>query len=94
MTRITIDSSDWIYRYPYYREPKTTDDVGIFFKEETGTVDCGWEQWKYRGSRLRYEYKCPYCGYINVRYEQAARLVCEKCGRSFYLWLDLIKRGD
>lgn len=64
-----------------YREPRTTDDIGIFFKEET--AEWQWDKWKYRGSRLRYEYKCPYCGYINVRYEETARVVCEKCGRSF-----------
>ena len=33
--------------------------------------------------RVRYEYKCPYCGYINVRYEKCGRIVCNRCGREF-----------
>jgi len=32
---------------------------------------------------MRYEYKCPYCGYINVRTHRTARVVCSRCGRAF-----------
>jgi ribosomal protein L37AE/L43A len=32
---------------------------------------------------MKYEYKCPFCGYINVRYEECGRVVCLKCGRGF-----------
>jgi len=34
-------------------------------------------------NRTRYEYKCPYCGHINVRYEECARVVCDHCGKEF-----------
>lgn len=34
--------------------------------------------------RRRYEYKCPYCGYVNIRYCECERIVCDKCGKSFY----------
>ena len=34
----------------------------------------------------RYEYKCPFCGHVNVRYEHTVKLVCDNCGRSFYGW--------
>ena len=32
----------------------------------------------------RYEYKCPHCGHVNVRYERCGRVVCSNCGESFY----------
>ena len=32
---------------------------------------------------IRYEYRCPYCGHVNVRYEPCARIVCDRCGASF-----------
>ncbi len=32
---------------------------------------------------VRYEYRCPYCNHINVRYERTGRIVCSKCGRGF-----------
>jgi hypothetical protein len=25
---------------------------------------------------MKYEYKCPFCGYINVRYEERGRVIC------------------
>jgi len=31
----------------------------------------------------RYEYKCPHCGKVNIRYEECARIVCDKCGKEF-----------
>jgi len=31
----------------------------------------------------RYEYKCPHCGEVNIRYEECARIVCDKCGKEF-----------
>jgi len=33
--------------------------------------------------RVRYEYKCPHCGHVNIRYEKCARIVCDKCKREF-----------
>ena len=30
-----------------------------------------------------WEYKCPRCGHINVRYERMGRIVCSKCGGGF-----------
>ena len=35
--------------------------------------------------KRRYEYKCPYCGHVNVRYEPCVRVVCDRCGRAFYV---------
>jgi ribosomal protein S27AE len=32
----------------------------------------------------RYEYKCPYCGKLNIRLFKTARVVCGYCGRAFY----------
>lgn len=34
-------------------------------------------------SLVRYEYKCPHCGHINIKYEQYARIICRKCGKPF-----------
>ncbi len=31
----------------------------------------------------RFEYLCPYCRHVNVRYERCGRIVCSKCGRGF-----------
>ncbi|MCD6131317.1 MAG: hypothetical protein J7J61_04340 [Candidatus Hydrothermae bacterium] len=31
-----------------------------------------------------YEYKCPVCGHINRRDVRTGRVVCDKCGESFY----------
>jgi len=31
-----------------------------------------------------YEYKCPVCGHINRRDMVMGRVVCDKCGESFY----------
>ena len=31
----------------------------------------------------RYEYRCPWCKHLNVRYERMGRIVCSKCGRGF-----------
>jgi len=39
--------------------------------------------WERERIRIRYEYKCPYCGRVNVRYEPCARIVCDFCGKSF-----------
>ena len=53
----------------------------------------GWAQRSVVGSppwpglkpeRRRYEYLCPYCGYINIRYEPCVRIVCDRCKRAFY----------
>jgi len=33
--------------------------------------------------RVRYEYKCPYCGCRNVRYEKCRRIVCDFCKKEF-----------
>ena len=33
--------------------------------------------------RVRYEYKCPHCGHVNVRYEKCGRIVCDLCGKEF-----------
>jgi len=33
--------------------------------------------------RVRYEYKCPYCGCRNVRYEECRRIVCDFCRKEF-----------
>jgi len=35
---------------------------------------------------VRYEYKCPYCGRINIRYIKTRRIVCIGCGRPFYCY--------
>jgi DNA-directed RNA polymerase subunit RPC12/RpoP len=35
-------------------------------------------------SSARYEYKCPYCGKLNIRLYKTARVVCGYCGRAFY----------
>ena len=32
---------------------------------------------------LKYEYRCPYCGYVNERNEPTARIVCTRCKRVF-----------
>ena len=40
---------------------------------------------KLEPTRRRYEYKCPYCGHINVRHEPCVRVVCDRCGRAFYV---------
>jgi len=37
-------------------------------------------------ARKRYEYKCPWCGKVNVRYEETQRLICDRCGKTFYPW--------
>ena len=34
-------------------------------------------------NRTRYEYKCPYCGCTNIRYEECARVVCDYCKKEF-----------
>ena len=34
-------------------------------------------------NRVRYEYKCPFCGCRNVRYEKCRRIVCDFCKREF-----------
>lgn len=34
--------------------------------------------------RKRYEYRCPYCGYVNIRYEETKRIVCDRCRNEFY----------
>lgn len=37
----------------------------------------------------RYEYKCPHCGHVNVRYEECGRVVCDHCKKEFipeYCW--------
>ena len=31
----------------------------------------------------RNEYRCPWCGHTNVRYERCGHIVCSKCGRGF-----------
>lgn len=31
-----------------------------------------------------YEYKCPVCGHVNRRDVRTGRVVCDKCGESFY----------
>jgi len=36
-----------------------------------------------RIERIRYEYKCPHCGRVNVRYERCGRIVCDYCGEEF-----------
>ncbi len=33
--------------------------------------------------RVRYEYKCPFCGCKNIRYEKCERVVCDCCKREF-----------
>lgn len=33
---------------------------------------------------VRYEYKCPHCGKVNVRSGETRRLVCSYCGGSFW----------
>jgi len=38
---------------------------------------------KFQMERIRYEYKCPHCGHVNVRYEKCARIVCDACKREF-----------
>ena len=30
-----------------------------------------------------YEYKCPYCGYVNTRAVETKHLVCNSCGHEF-----------
>jgi len=32
---------------------------------------------------VRHEYKCPFCGCKNVRYEACARVVCDYCKKEF-----------
>ena len=32
---------------------------------------------------VRYEYRCPWCNHINVRYARTGRKVCDTCGRGF-----------
>jgi len=46
------------------------------------------DRWRDLFSRRedRYEYRCPWCGFVNVRYEPCARVVCDRCGRAFYGW--------
>ena len=39
-----------------------------------------------RRRRERYEYRCLWCGFVNVRYELCARVVCDRCGEAFYGW--------
>jgi len=34
-------------------------------------------------NRIRYEYKCPFCGCTNIRYEECARVVCDYCKKEF-----------
>ena len=34
-------------------------------------------------NRVRDEYKCPYCGHANIRYEECARIVCNVCKKEF-----------
>ena len=33
----------------------------------------------------RYEYRCPFCGCVNVRDEETVRLVCDYCGKVFFV---------
>ena len=40
-----------------------------------------WMIW--RPMRVRYEYRCPFCGHVNIRYEPCRRIVCDRCGREF-----------
>lgn len=32
---------------------------------------------------MNYEYKCPLCGFINIKYSEYARIVCSSCGQEF-----------
>jgi len=32
-----------------------------------------------------WEYKCPKCGHVNVRFWEAQRLVCDKCKLEFVI---------
>jgi len=36
-----------------------------------------------RATMVRYEYKCPHCGFVNVRSTPTLRIVCTRCGRVF-----------
>jgi len=42
-----------------------------------------WEDY-FPKRKKRYEYRCPYCGYVNVRYEVTVRIVCDRCKKAFY----------
>jgi len=33
--------------------------------------------------RVLYEYKCPFCGYVNTRTGPRGRIVCSRCGMAF-----------
>ncbi len=41
--------------------------------------------WLWKKKLVRYEYKCPWCGYVNIRYHPCRRIVCDKCGISFWV---------
>jgi len=63
-------------------------DFGSYLRK--GLRDAGivknryiWEDY-FPVRRKRYEYKCPYCGYVNVRYEETVRIVCDRCKKTFY----------
>ena len=46
-------------------------------------------------ARVRYEYKCPFCGCKNIRYEKCERIVCDCCQREFipdYVWVSWWRR--
>lgn len=39
---------------------------------------------KQKKEKKRYEYRCFWCGFINIRYEPTARIVCDRCHKTFY----------
>jgi len=43
-----------------------------------------WRDLFSRRRKERYEYRCPWCGLINIRYEPTVRVVCDRCRRVFY----------
>ena len=49
-------------------------------------MEVRWRELFGRSEKERYEYRCPACGYLNIRYEKTMRIVCDRCGRVFYGW--------
>ena len=51
---------------------------------ETNKLNELWKQKTWGSGYARYEYRCPHCRALNLRYYNCARIVCNFCKKVFY----------